>query len=132
MLSRTLAQLCSLARASYYLVIFAGSTLPHAIQLDLSYDPGAGLGGVGKPYSVNPISGMKNISWTDDGNSMRVILMPSEDNLVSEFSDFRFYVAGGIQNLVSGGPVEAFDINGNPVAGVSVTVSPNDIVLNTN
>jgi len=126
----TRGQLASLERASYYLVTFSGTTVPYAIQLDFTHDADVDLGGVGKAYAVNPISGAKAISWTDDGSSMRVVLMPSGDKQIG-FSDFRFYVAGGIQNLINGF-VKAFDIAGNPVVGVSVSVSANNIVLNTN
>lgn len=119
-------KLAVLERASYFDVTFSGTTLPHAIQLELTHDTG-----VGQAYAVNPISGMKNISWSDDGSVLKVILMPSEDGLITDFTDFRFYVAGGITNLTNVSGVQAFDINGSPVSGVSVSVVDNPINIST-
>lgn len=127
----TRGHLAAMERASYYKISFSGSTVPYAIQLDLTHDPDKDASGVGKAYAVNPISGIKNVSWTDDGVSMRVILTPSAGTALTNFNDFRFYVAGGIQNL-STVVTTAYDINGNVVPGVVMTLVAHDIALATN
>ena len=120
--------LASLERASHYAVNLSGTgPLPHAVQLDFAHDTG-----VGKAYVVEPISGLKNITWSDDGTNLRVIIMPADGKALTGFEDFKFYVAGGITNLT---PVstQAFDINGASVAGVSApTITPYNIVISTN
>jgi hypothetical protein len=84
--------------------------------------------GVGRAYVVNPIGYIKNASWTDDGTNMKVILLPVRDGEITTMEDFKFYVAGGITGLqfASGGTslvgAQAFDIDGNPVFGVNVTI----------
>jgi len=123
--------LAVMERASYYKISFAGSTVPYAIQLDLTHAPDKDASGVGKAYAVNPISGIKNVNWTDDGVSMRVILTPSANTALTNFSDFRFYIAGGIQNL-STVVTTAYDVNGNVVPGVVVTLVAHNITLATN
>lgn len=120
--------LASLERASHYAVNLSGTgPLPHAVQLDFAHDTG-----VGNAYVVEPISGLKNITWSDDGTNLRVIIMPADGKALTGFEDFKFYVAGGITNLT---PVstQAFDINGASVAGVSApTITPHNIVISTN
>jgi len=122
--------LAAMERASYFKISFSGSTVPYAIEIDLSHDPDKDNGGVGKAYAVNPISGVKNVSWTDDGASMRVILTPSASAPLASLSDFRFYVAGGIQNLLQGS-VTAYDINGDVVPGIVMSLEANNITLTT-
>ena len=122
--------LAVMERTSYYKISFSGPLLPYAIQLDLIHDPDKDSSGVGKAYAVNPISGVKNVSWTDDGTLMRVILMPSANADLADFGDFLFYVAGGVRNLL---PIAAtaYDINGNEIQGVFASVEANDITLTT-
>ena len=118
--------LAALERPSHYAVTLTDSgTVPHAVQIDFTHDTG-----VGKAYVVEPISGVKNISWTDDGTNLRVVILPAEDTALRTIDDFKFYVVGAVTNLV---PVpsstEAFDINGVDVAGVSPVVTPHNIVI---
>jgi hypothetical protein len=124
-------QLATLERVSFYDITFSGTTLPHAIELELTHDPDASQGGNGKAYAVDPISGIKNVSWADDGNILKVILMPTEDGMITDFRDFRFYVAGGVTNRANLSGVQAFDINGNAVAGVSVNIDYHPITITT-
>ena len=122
------AQLQSMERAPNYTVNFSGgSTLPGALQVDLTHDPASSVGGVGIPFVVNPRGEMKNISWTDDGTHLRVILLTSGDGTSKDpsFSDyqwkyFKFYVTGGITGLVVTS-VKAYDSAGNPISGVTAT-----------
>ena len=122
--------LAAMERTSHYKVSFSGTTVPYAIQLDFTHDPDVSSGGVGKAYAVNPISGVKNVSWNDDGSSLRVILTPAANVALDGFSDFRFYIAGGIQNL-SAPTTTAYDINGDDVLGVVASVEENNIALTT-
>ncbi len=122
--------LAVMERTSYYKVSFSGPVVPHAIQLDLAHGPDKDSGGVGKAYAVNPISGVKSVTWTDDGTSMRVILLPAASSSLSSFNDFVFYIAGGIQGLLPG-TITAFDIDGNEIAGVVASVEANDINVAT-
>jgi hypothetical protein len=132
--------LASLERASHYTVTLSGTgDVPHAVQLDFTHDPDMDHGGgpdAGKAYVVEPISGVKNISWTDDGTKLRVVILPADGNTPASFEDFRFYVAGGIKNLapdVAPGSTQAFNINGGNVTGVSTpTVTPHDIAIAEN
>lgn len=124
----TPVQLQSLERAPKYTVSFSGgSTLPFALQVDLTHDPASSVGGVGIPFVVNPRGEMKNISWTDDGTHLRVILLTSGDgtskdpSLTSyQWQYFKFYVTGGITNLVVTS-VKAYDSAGNPISSITAT-----------
>ncbi len=111
----------SLERSAHYTITFLGSTVPHAIQLDLVHDPDANNGGVGRAYVVNPRGDIKNINWSDDGVNLRVILLPAKNQTLSDLLHFKFYIAGGITGLQTP-VVQAFDINGNPVTGVSANI----------
>jgi hypothetical protein len=122
------AQLQSMERAPKYTVSFSGgSTLPSALQVELTHDPASSIGGVGIPFVVNPRGEMKNVSWTDDGTHLRVILLTSGDGTSKDpslssyqWNYFKFYVSGGIANLVVTS-VKAYDSAGNPISGVTAT-----------
>lgn len=121
-------ELQSMERAPKYTVTFTGgSTLASALQVDLTHDPSSSVGGIGIPFVVNPRGEMKNISWTDDGTHLRVILLTSADGTTKDpyLSDyqwkyFKFYVTGGITNLAVTS-VTAYDSAGNPISGVTAT-----------
>lgn len=114
--------LYSMERAENYSIDFSGATVPYALQVEFLHDPDDTLGGTGRPYVINTRGDILNIAWTDDGTSMRVIVTPARTGL-SRMEHFKFYVAGGITGLIPQ-LVEAFDIDGNPVTGVSVTANP--------
>jgi hypothetical protein len=114
--------LYSMERAENYSIDFSGATVPYALQVEFLHDPDSTLGGTGRPYVINTRGDILNIAWTDDGTSMRVIVTPARTGL-SRMEHFKFYVAGGITGLIPQ-LVEAFDIDGNPVTGVSVTANP--------
>ena len=124
----TPTELQSMERAPKYTVNFSGgSTLPFALQVDLTHDPSSSAGGTGIPFVVNPRGEMKNISWTDDGTHLRVILLTSGDGTSKDpsFSNykwkyFKFYVSGGITGLVVTS-VKAYDAAGNPISGVAAS-----------
>ena len=123
--------LASLERASHYTITLSGTgNIPHAIQMDFSHDADVDNGGAGKAYVVEPISGVKNISWTDDGVNLRVIMLPADGKTLSNFKEFKFYVAGGITNLTHVS-TQAFDINGMEMAGVVPAITYHDIMITT-
>lgn len=124
----TPTQLQSMERAPKYTVNFSGgSTLAAALQVDLTHSPASSVGGTGTPFVVNPRGEMKNISWTDDGTHLRVILLTSGDGTTKDpsltkyqWKYFKFYVTGGITNLLVTN-VKAYDSAGNPITGVTAT-----------
>lgn len=121
----------SLERASHYVVNLSGTgAIPHAVQLEFTHDPDVDNAGSGRAYVVEPISGVKNISWTDDGTNLRVVIIPADGKTLSNFKDFKFYIAGGILN-VAPSSTQAFDISGAPVTGVTAVTTPHNIVIDT-
>lgn len=115
-------QLLSMQRARHYTVNLAGSTVPYAVQLDLLHAPDTDHGGAGRTHVINPRGDLKNLSWRDDGTNLRVLLMPAKGSAPGSMKDFKFYVAGGIAGLqvIS---VKPFDVNGNPLSGVTAVIS---------
>lgn len=116
-------QFQSIGRVPHYTVTFSGATLPQAIQVDFTHNPDASNGGVGKAHVVNPLGYVKNVSWNDDGTNLRVIMTPARDAIIGDMLDFKFYIAGGVTNLVVSS-VQAFDVNGD-VVGSPVTAAVN-------
>lgn len=112
-------------RAPYYTVDFTGSSVPHAIQINLLHDPDASSGGVGIPYVVNPRGDLKSVAWSDDGAQLRVILMPTGAASLADIKHFKFYVTGGLTGLLVSS-VSAYDSDGSPVPGeVLAQITPN-------
>jgi len=113
-------------RVPHYKVSFTGSPVPHAIQIDLKHDPDQSLGGTGNPYVVSPRgTDIKSALWHDDGNNLRVILMPTGAP-ITDIVNFKFYVAGGLQNLDIDDPllsVSAYDIDGGTIEDISASIS---------
>lgn len=114
-------ELASLERVKHNTVNFTGSTIPFAIELNLTHDPDVDHGGAGRAGVINPRGEIKSVQWQDTGTNLHVILLPSSTQLLSNMVDFKFYVAGNITNL-SLVNVKAYDVNGNPVAGVAASV----------
>ena len=113
----------ALERAEHFVVEFSGSTVPAAIQLDLTHDPDAAHSGTGTPYVVNPTGTIKSVAWAPTGTTgtdLRVILTPTTDGEIINMTDFKFYVAGGVNNVAPNNlTLEAYDADGNAVPGVS-------------
>jgi len=119
----TASHLKSLERTTHYTITFQDSgVIPHAIQLDMIHNPDVDNGGVGRAYVVNTRGDIKNVSWSDDGTSLRVLLFPTKNQTLSDLIRFKFYVAGGITGLVNP-VVQAFDINGNEVTGITANIN---------
>lgn len=113
--------LASLGRVSHYTIDFASGVIPFAIQVDFTHDPDVDHGGAGRAYVVNPRGDIKNVTWSDNGSSLRVIITPAKTQAFSSMLDYKFYVAGGITNLTVLS-IKAVDSNGNSVSGVTVSV----------
>jgi len=73
------AQILALERGAYYNISFSGSTVPHAIEINMTHNPDVDNGGAGRAYVVNPRGDIKNINWSDDGANLKVILMPTRN-----------------------------------------------------
>jgi hypothetical protein len=115
-------ELDSLKRVDHYTITISGTTVPYAIQIDMTHDADMDHGGIGRAYVVNPVGYIKNAAWSDDGFRSRVILTPTRDGEIKTMTDFKFYVAGGVNNLTVNN-VQAFDINGESVAGVTPLIA---------
>jgi hypothetical protein len=123
-------QLQSLERAPLSIVRFSGgTTLASSIQIDLTHAPDSSVGGTGKTFVVNPRGEMKNLSWTDNGTNLRVLLTTSGDGTTKDpklnnymWKYFKFYVTGGVTG-VTVQTVKAYDINGALMSGVSASVT---------
>jgi hypothetical protein len=111
-------QLASMERLTHFTVDFSAGTIPFGIQVDLSHSPDVDHGGTGRAYVVNPRGDLKNVTWSDTGTNMRVIILPAKAQALSNVHDYKFYVAGGVTNLTVLN-VKAVDINGNNVTGVT-------------
>lgn len=114
----------SMERVDHYTVNFSGPTVPAAIELDFTH-----TAGVGTAHVVNPLAHVKNVSWSDDGANLKVLLLSAEGGAPGSMQDFKFYITGGITGLqfAAGGAtlpgVQAFDINGNPVIAVNASIN---------
>ena len=124
--------LASMERAEHYTVTFSGSEVPAALQVDFSHFPDRENGGSGQAYVVHPRGDIISASWTDTGDTLRVILLPSwhktpEDINANPYDSltidqYNFYVAGGITDLQPTS-VNAYKVTGAPVdAPVSVSI----------
>jgi hypothetical protein len=116
------SQLASMERVGNYVVRFAGSTIPYAIQVEIVHDPDKAHGGTGVAYVINPRGDIKNVTWSDTGSNLRVILIPAHGVVLSDMLDYKFYVTGGVNNL-NVLSVKAVDVDGNPVSGVTASIN---------
>ncbi|MFA5026973.1 MAG: hypothetical protein WC713_03800, partial [Candidatus Methylomirabilota bacterium] len=108
--------LLTLERAPHISVRFQGTTVPHAIHMTLNRAPG-----VGAPWLVNPRGDLKNLAWSDDGATIRVLLTPTGGRTPTDLLDFSIVVAGDLAGLRIEG-VRAYDRTGNAVPGVTATL----------
>ncbi len=113
--------LSSLQRGDHFTINFSGQSVPYAMQLEFAHDPDMNNGGQGLAHVVNPTGDLKNITWSDDGFNLRVIVTPANLSGIASLSNCKFYVTGGISNL-SLVSVEAADNVGDPLTTISVTI----------
>lgn len=111
-------QIESLSRSPHVEVSFSSTIIPHAIEVRLSHNPDMDNGGTGRLHIVNTRGDIKNILWSDNGTQLKVILMPVGNKEFTHINDFKFYIAGEIQNVVELNTL-AFNSNGAPLTGVS-------------
>jgi len=104
--------IANLERADARTVTFSGSAVPYGIQIELTR-----TAGVGKPWVVNPRGDIKNLAWSDDGATLRILLTPANGVNLTQLANFKFYVAGGVTGLTVSS-LKAFDANGNAVSGI--------------
>ena len=110
----------SLERSSHYQIDFTGGTeIPAAISLELMHDPDIDNGGVGRAYVVNPTSETKSIHWVDDGTTAKAIILPVTSSGFSSLVDFKFYVSG-IDNVVVSS-LQAYNQDGVEIFTVGAT-----------
>jgi hypothetical protein len=114
-------QLASLERVPHNTINFAGDSVPYAIEVELTHAPDVDHGGVGRAGVINPRGEIKNLHWRGTGTSLRVILTPAGEPPLANLVDFKFFIAGGIGNLAIAN-VRAFDIDGNPVPGITASI----------
>ena len=108
----------SLEQTPRYAVTFTGATIPHSIGVQFTHTPT-----VGKTWVVNPRGDIKNVTWTDDGSTITVMVTPTGGQTLTQMIDFKFYIAGGITALTQvPSSLKAYDINGNLIAGVTAAV----------
>jgi hypothetical protein len=74
---------------------------------------------------VNPVGYIKNTAWSDDGFTTRVLLTPARESSIENFTDYKFYIAGGLENLAVAG-LRAFDSEGVALGGVSALIADNN------
>lgn len=117
-------QLESMERASYFEVSFNGVEIPYAIELEFTY--------AGDLHVINPRASMKNVIWSGDGSLLKVMLLPAQGDALTNFHDFKFYIAGqgalqviqDIQSLQLQS-MQAFNINGESMTGVNAAIVAN-------
>ena len=125
----------AMERVPHVTVNFTGTTVPHAIQLDLSHDAEDPEGVGTRAYVSNPVGHIKSVTWADDvnTNTTRIILMPNRDAEIrgtsDGFKDFKINLAGisgwaviDTTPLDPTGNVQAFDVNGAEVTGVTASL----------
>lgn len=90
------AKMQALERLPHATLEFSGTTVPYAVQVDLSHAPDQDSGGTAgdKAYISNPVGHIKSVQWNDDGINTRIIMMPNRDSDVTDFKDFKLYLAG--------------------------------------
>ncbi|MDH5189946.1 MAG: hypothetical protein OEW89_01710 [Gammaproteobacteria bacterium] len=113
-------ELRAMERANHYTVSFSGTTIPYAVEINMTHNADVDNGGAGRAYVVNPRGDIKNISWSDDGSNLTALVSPARNQILSEMKDFKFYVAGEITGLALVN-AQGYDIDGNQIA-VTVTV----------
>jgi len=111
------AALRSLERSGYKSIDFSTtSTIPHAIQIDITHGNLVGEYYDFASHVVNPRGDLLNIAYKDDGANFRAILTPVKSSGIERIEDFKFYISGGVEKLSpSITSVSGYDVNGNPV-----------------
>ncbi len=108
--------LSALERVPHFIVSFAGTTAPYAMQLAFTHD-------TAKAYVANPRGDLKSLIWNDDGTNLKVILRPAKSTGSATLKDFKFYVTGTITSLnLVPNSLKAYDANGAAITGVTASI----------
>jgi len=121
-------QLEALERSINYEISFNSLVIPYAIEIQMNHNPdfsNSGRLGAGVVYVANPRGDIKNITWSDTGTQLKVILLPADMKTLSDMSDFKFYVTGGVSGLTLL-DVQAFNNTGNPMPGITASITQNN------
>jgi len=115
----TRTQMSSLERSFSYEVLLSGSSVPFAVQLEIAHDAGI-------VYVVNTRGDLKNITWSDDGAVLKVLMTSTKLVAPSHILDYKFYIAGGyrgfsLQNVLLQ-DIKAFDVNGFEMTGITASI----------
>lgn len=105
-------------RAPNFRVTFSGpaDTIPHSIQIIFDRT----LSASGSPWVTHGRPDIVNISWSDDGSFLKVLLTPVTGNTTKLLSDFDFYVTGAVTSLRVNS-VHAYDVNGTLLPGFNAS-----------
>ena len=106
----------AMERAPRSTVTFSGPTIPYSLQVGFAH-----TSGIGKTWVINPRGDIKNLAWNDDGSIITVVASPVRGITTTQWLDFKFYIAGGLSGLTLTS-LKAYDINGNPITGVTAAV----------
>jgi hypothetical protein len=108
--------LAPLERTEHATIAFSGPSVPHSIQIELSYTAGAAVVSV-----INTRGDLKNLVWADHGSRLIVLMTPVAGRTLREFRAFEFYVTGGVTDLQVNS-LRAYDVTGARLPGVSARV----------
>lgn len=118
------AMLDSLSRAPHITVTFDSTVIPYAIEITFTHDPDKTIGGTGQAFVTNPLGSFKNLTWSDDGTTMKVILMANKKGIIDDIKDYKFYITGTTTNIQLTS-VTGYGNNGDQIDGVSATLTQN-------
>jgi hypothetical protein len=100
-------------------VKFTATTIPHSLEAEFTHDIGVGV-----PWVANSRGDIKNVTWSDTGSTLKVMLVPTAGATLTRAKDLKFYIAGGLSNVVlKPSSLKGYDINGNLIAGITATVT---------
>lgn len=106
----------SLARTDHATInISSPLGVPAAVELELTHD------GTGTPFVVNPTGVRKSIFWSDNGTTIKIIMMGAKDNLINRVSDYKIYIAGTVSNLQLG-QAKGYNANGEEILNVAPSI----------
>jgi hypothetical protein len=113
----------AIERAPHFVVRFVGpdGVIPYSMQADF----GRTLAPTGNAWVTHGRGDIQNIMWSDNGATIRTLLMPTNGVTVDRLSDFKFYVTGAVTSLTVDS-VLAYDVSGNLLPGFSATIESVD------
>lgn len=117
--AETQAPFTGAERAPHFVVRFSGlaGVVPNSIEVVFSRT----LASAGDPWVTHGRGDLKNLTWSDNGSEIKVMLTPVKGVPLSSLKDFKFYVTGSVTslNLIS---LKAYDVSGNPLSGFAPAI----------